>query len=156
MSVESVTQVETDLAVTQADTEVLRGVRLVWQKLQKLRQAALSDDKKVSAYRELLERGLAQARAQMAPVEEVSVEQKCREFWDWYEVQCRELGISELEQRRGRPHAEWSEKWLPEVYAAFSAAIGRVVDMPSQLHFDDARVKATALLKAYVGAIKGC
>jgi hypothetical protein len=153
MSIESVSQIESDLGITQADTEVLKGVRLVWQKLQKLRMQAAKDDKQLAPYREMLTRTLEQARAQQAPVEDDQVEQQSQEFWKWYEDQCAAAGVSQLEAARGMHHMAWCEKWLSASYLDFEKAIGNVVNMPSQLHFEDAKAKATALLQAYVGAI---
>src|SRR3954470_1537454 len=110
MSVESVAQVEHDLGFGPLDAEVLKGVRLIWQKLLKLRQQALKDEKCVSQYRDLLSKGIAQARAQLPPDDDEALAAQSRAFWQWYDSLCREQGIAEREVSRGRPHMEWMEK----------------------------------------------
>jgi thiaminase len=155
MSEESVVQVEGDLGFAPKDAEVLKGVRLIWQKLQKLRQQALKDERYVKQYKDLLAKGIAQARAQQPAEAEDDIVQEARLFWDWYVGECQRLGIAAMEENRGSSHQAWCEKWLSGKYAAFAGAIDRTVEQPTQQHYDEAKAKASAMLKAYVEAFKG-
>lgn len=154
MSEESVAQVEDDLGFTAQDTEVLKGVRLFWQKLLAARQKAIKDDKFLAQYRTMLQKGIDQARARQAPGSDEDVLVRSNQFWAWYTDQCREMDIFQKEFLRGKPHQAWCEKWLPKEWQAFSDAIGRVVDHPSQQYFEQAQEAALAMLRAYVSTIK--
>lgn len=151
MSAESVAQVEQDLGYTQRDAEVLKGVKLVWQKLQKLRGQAVKDDKYLTQFRETLSRSITQARAHQAPEQDDDVAAKAQAFWGWYDGRVKELGVPAKERDRGLPHQEWCAKWCATEWNAFYLAYDRVVSQPSELHFEQAKQKAEAMLKKYVG-----
>lgn len=155
MSVERVARVEEEAGLTEKDTEVLRGVRLLWQKLSHLRQQALKDDKYAKQYHDLLVRGIAQARAQQAPEDDEAIARTAKAFWDWYDAECESLGIRDKERDRGSHHQAWCAKWLAGKYAAFHTAITRTFEEPTQQHYDEAKAKASAMLTAYVEAFKG-
>src|SRR5690242_916104 len=107
MSVESVAQVEQDLGLTPEDTDTLKGVRLVWQKIQKLRGQAVRDDKFLGQFKDILSRSLVQARAQQAPESEDDIVVKTQEFWQWYEDYTKHLGVPAKERDRGSSHQDW-------------------------------------------------
>lgn len=150
MSCDAVEALERELGYTAEDRGVLQGVRLVWQRLEKLRQQATRDGKFVRQYRDLLHKSIAQARAQQ-PVADPEVQSQ--EFWTWYDEQCRLLGVAEKERARGRPHQEWCERWLAEDYRRFYIGIAKVVEEPTPQHFEQLRTTAVKMLTAYIKAI---
>lgn len=147
-----VEQVEKDLGYTPDDAKIIKGVRLIWQELEKLRKQAKRDPKHLGPYRDLLRSSISQARAQQ-PAEDP--EKASVSFWKWYDEQYRMMEIEQAEVNRGSHHMAWCEKWLPVEYAAFEKAISLVVDNPTGQHFESAKVAASKLLRAYVGAIEG-
>jgi hypothetical protein len=147
-------QVEASLGLTEKDIEALKGVRLVWQKLQKLRQNALKDEKFTKQYTDLLAKSLAQARAQMPAEDEDSVIRLSQGFWEWYDAQCCEHHVGDLESKRGGSHLAWCEKWLPTLYKDYDFAIQQFINNPSQQQLDRLKVKSKLLLEAYVSAFK--
>jgi len=149
-----VEQAEVDLGLTERDIETLKTVRLVWQKLQKLRQMAIKDDKFTKQYSDLLARSLAQARSQMPAEDEDSVIRISQGFWEWYETQCLERNMRDLEERRGGPHLAWCEKWLKPQYKDYDFATQQFINSPCQQTLDRMKAKCKLLLDAYVSAFK--
>ena len=140
------------LGYTPSDEAALKKVRNVWKKLEQLRAKASKDDAgAVRAYREFLEKSLGPARLAQ---ELHDVAGATREFWDWYDQRCRELGISELESRRGMDHQEWMARWHTPVYQTFVEALTRVIDNPTPLNFQETRDASEKMLRAYVEAFK--
>jgi hypothetical protein len=150
MSLEVVQNLEEELSYGPEDQQILKGIRLVWQRLDKLRQQAARDDKYLPAYRDLLTKSLMQARAQQ-PVDDP--EAIAKEFWFWYDQQCVALGVARLERARGSDHQAWCEKWLPEDYRRFVGRVALTVEEPSQQRFEELREAAGRMLKAYTEAI---
>lgn len=146
--------VETALGLTDRDIESLKAVRLVWQKLQKLRQMALKDEKFIKQYNDLLTKSLAQARSQMPSEDEGDVVKLSQGYWDWYDSRCLEMNIQGMEERRGGPHLAWCEKWLKPQYKDYDFAMQLFINSPSQQSLDRLKVKANLLLDAYVSAFK--
>jgi hypothetical protein len=152
--VQHIEQIEVSLGLTEKDIDALKGVRLVWQKLQKLRQAAIKDEKFTKQYSDLLAKSLAQARSQMPGEDEEGILRLSQGFWEWYETQCRECNVRELEERRGSPHMAWCQKWLPVPYKDYDFAIQQFINSPSQQQLDRLKIKSKLLLDAYVSAFK--
>jgi hypothetical protein len=152
--VQYIEQIESSLGLTEKDVDALKGVRLVWQKLQKLRQAAIKDEKFTKQYSDLLAKSLAQARSQMPGEDEDSILRLSQGFWEWYEAQCRECNVRELEERRGSHHMAWCQKWLPVPYKDYDFAIQQFINSPSQQQLDRLKIKSKLLLDAYVSAFK--
>jgi hypothetical protein len=151
MSTEAVESVEVELGLNGADTEILKGVRLVWQKLQKMRSQALRDDKHVATYRDLLIRSLTQARAQLPPDDAEAVRAKADQFWRWYGQRCTTLGVYDKEFSRGSSHQAWCERWLTSYWKAFEEALVKTLELPTEQNYERVQTKAEAMLRAYVG-----
>lgn len=153
MALSSVEEVHKQLEYTEADATSLKDVKLVWQRLEGLRKRAARDSSYLQQYRDLLEKSLEQARA-LRPDEDVeAVIARVREFWLWYQQQYERLGIADREWRRGMVHQEWTEKWLPDIWRHFEAAIGNMNERPSARNIDEAKAAATLMLQRYVAAI---
>src|ERR1044072_3173881 len=149
MSVERVAQVEQEMGQTDRDLDVLKSVRLTYQKLTKLRQQAVKDDKFVGQYRDFLGRCLQQARAQQPAEDDAAIEAQAKAFWAWYDGECTRLGVREMEINRGSHHQPWCAKWLAGKYAEFPMAITKTFDDPPPQHYEMAKAKASAMLKSY-------
>ncbi len=154
MSEESVRQAEVELGQTPQDLEILKGVRLTWQKLTKLRQQAVRDEKFVTQYRDFLSRCLQQAKAQQSSDDDEVIQREARAFWAWYDGECARLNVREMEQNRGAAHQAWCMKWLAGKYADFAAAVTKTFDEPTPQHYEAAKAKASAMLKSYTEFFK--
>lgn len=151
---QSISDIESELGYTPEDAKVIQTIKLVWQKLQVLRQKAERDPKFLAAYRDALDKGIQQSRSLRPMGDGDEIAERCRALWRWYDEQAGHLGVADLEMRRGLPHQEWCEKWLRKEYEAFSAAVNRLVENPSQRQIDDVRSAASVMLRAYVGAFR--
>lgn len=152
MPTSSVVEIHAALGYTEADAATLKKVKRIWQKLESYRlRAEKGDGQALRSYSDLLSKSLVSARHVRA-VEDV--EAVSMSFWAWYGQECADLKIHATELARGSDHMTWCEKWLPEVYKAFSDAIDRTVDLPSQQNFDEAKVAGAKMLRAYVEAFE--
>jgi hypothetical protein len=152
MTASSVAELIDALGVTPEDLAALKGVRLVWKKLEALRlKAEKGTPKDLAAYKELLEKNLVAARKNQ-PTEDP--EQASKGFWAWYVSCAQELGVPAIEEARGSSHSAWCEKWLISEYQGLDAAISRTIEMPSQVNFEEAKSAANKMLRAYVEAFE--
>lgn len=152
MAATSVVDIHSELGYTDADEQALRKVRAVWKKLEMFKLKAQKGDRQsLQSYREFLQKSLVSARLMQALPD---VQQASSEFWAWYGGECERLSIPVLERNRGSYHQAWSEKWLKAEYKAFDEAMGRFLEMPSQMNLDEARTAAGKLLQAYVEAFE--
>ena len=153
MSIDTVEAVHRYLGYTDADAEVLRSVKAVWQKLETLKRQAVRDSKYLRQYSDFLQKSLTQARASRPADNDEEWIASCKALWDWFSDEYHRLNIPDIEQRRGAHYLDWCAKWLPEQHMAYTTAVERLCTSPSQHHISEMKVAATALLRAYVAAI---
>jgi hypothetical protein len=146
----SLESIHTELGYTPEDALALKKVRLVWQKLETARRLALKDPSQLRSYRDLLGKSLQNARQAIA----VDPEAIAREYWDWYDAQCRELNIAHHESRRGRDHLRWIEKWQPRTYAVYLFTLMEFCELPSPRNLRELKVASTTMLRAYIEAFE--
>lgn len=143
--------IHADLGYTPEEASELKQIRLVWKKLETLRQKAASDQASAKQYRDLLQKSLRQLRSQRAGD---SWLKDYQDYLAWQDSVVREKGISEIERMRGgKPWLEWSEQWIPKQYWAYCHAVGQVCENPSPANIQTSKIAFGNLVQAYVDAI---
>lgn len=149
---DEVAAVEAELGFGSYETK-LKAVKGFYKNLLLARGKAKANPKFVPAYRSLLEKGIAQARAteaRDAPLEGEALTKAIDGFWALYD-ECRaRYGIETKEQNRfPQLLEEWVEHFLPERWKAYSDAMTHWLEKATPTAMERLKQATEAMVKAY-------
>lgn len=154
MNIDRVKALHEELSYSDTDRQALQGVKLVWRKLERLRQDAEREERHLRPYREFLSNSLQKVRYSVVESDEEITTQRVQDFWAWFNDQYQRYGIpARVSQRVPGPFLEWSERWCQQEYAMFMSACSAMYATPSASRVDDAKRATEELIKAYLGAV---
>jgi hypothetical protein len=128
----------------------LRAISGYWTKLIALQLKAKRDAKFLSDYRQLLERGIAQAKTDEG-LSDNEFTQALSAYNAFYQANRTEFGVADMEGSRFPSTLEgWTERHLPKTWEAYMASLGKVIESGSAKAFDQLRAATVRMLENYV------